>query len=739
MRVADLKTRAGAASRASGPRRGPATAAIVVTDYLKPDLDEIYGMLPDRLVAPVRALGRAPLAARAARPSASTCARRPISGFLRVWLLARLKPLRPISYRAREEHARIDALARRGARPARRPTPRWPSRSRGRRQLVKGYGDVRRRMMAVHEQIVARRRSAPCTLEAASRQGFAVSTRAGGAAARARARRARTAKDACRPPSPPRSRRLETGDLAGALEPLAAASCATAASADIELEAEALERRARVAGVLDGGDQRHAAGDLAHPVGARHALPRCAPACAARSPTPPAAAIRPSSRSPPSIFSTRSTSGRKNRMTDSSGAEGALPLPRRPDCGKRALPPRGAADHDGQRRATRSPDCRTSFRVGRLTRVRGAAGAGRSRCRRRASALARCTKEKADRVALDPDDEGDDLDRRGAVGRREQQLHRRALGQSVAPERTFIPVADSSVQTPSHAVPLYSTTRTGKPIGRTRAAPALVRRRLSVRPAAERVRLQERQHLVEPLERHRLADEVERAQPQALAGLALGGDARRWPRWAAPASRTGRSCRKSRPLMPGRLMSRMMASGRWRCSAPSAASALRTTTASCPISARKSRNTSPRVLFILDDEDSHDLPSSLARRSGDPVATEEWRARSLKSTGAPRARLPSRRAASKRWARSIGEAVEGHDRARGLAPVEDEVEGQVHQCRRSASPTSHGQPVIQATARQQREQLVGVQDQDGAPHAGRRGSSAGTRRAAGRVGRSNST
>ena len=43
-------------------------------------------------------------------------------------------------------------------------------------------------------------------------------------------------------------------------------------------------------------------------------------------------------------------------------------------------------------------------------------------------------------------------------------------------------------------------------------------------PSGERVRLQEGQHLVEPLEGDGLADEVERAEPQALAGLAFGGD-----------------------------------------------------------------------------------------------------------------------------------------------------------------------------------------------------------------------
>ena len=108
-----------------------------------------------------------------------------ISGFLRVWLLARLKRLRPISYRAREEHARIArwldavqtcmvadaAVAAEVAQAA---------------QLVKGYGDVRRRMLAVHEQIVAGVLRA-VTLEAASSRGLQRLARAGRATTRARA------------------------------------------------------------------------------------------------------------------------------------------------------------------------------------------------------------------------------------------------------------------------------------------------------------------------------------------------------------------------------------------------------------------------------------------------------------------------------------------------------------------------------------------------------------------------
>ncbi len=68
-----------------------------------------------------------------------------VTGYLRVWLLARLRVLRPVSWRARVENERIDrwlagvqralawdeTLAREVAQLAR---------------LVKGYGDVRRRL-----------------------------------------------------------------------------------------------------------------------------------------------------------------------------------------------------------------------------------------------------------------------------------------------------------------------------------------------------------------------------------------------------------------------------------------------------------------------------------------------------------------------------------------------------------------------------------------------------------------
>jgi indolepyruvate ferredoxin oxidoreductase beta subunit len=217
VRVAELKTRASRFARIrQSVNAGDGT--LVVTDYLKPDLDELWGVLPDRLVRPLArwAERRWPHG----RPTLGQHVRTTtVSGFLRVWLLAKLKPLRGISYRAREEHARIGrwleavrtcaswdaALALEAARAA---------------QLVKGYGDVRRRMLAVHELILDAVLRAG-GLEAARGAGFAVST---ALAARLRVLVLAGPDGEAEVPTVAAATlaRLEAGDARGALEPISA-------------------------------------------------------------------------------------------------------------------------------------------------------------------------------------------------------------------------------------------------------------------------------------------------------------------------------------------------------------------------------------------------------------------------------------------------------------------------------------------------------------------------------------
>jgi indolepyruvate ferredoxin oxidoreductase beta subunit len=153
IRVADLKTRA---SRLARIRQAAQTgnAEVIVIDYLKPDLDEIYGILPARLVAPVArwAERRWPHGRPTLGQHVKTTS---VLGYLQLWFLARCRFLRPYSYRAQREHERIErwlagvaraaewdiALAREVARMA---------------QLVKGYGEVRRRLGGLFDHQLAR-------------------------------------------------------------------------------------------------------------------------------------------------------------------------------------------------------------------------------------------------------------------------------------------------------------------------------------------------------------------------------------------------------------------------------------------------------------------------------------------------------------------------------------------------------------------------------------------------------
>jgi indolepyruvate ferredoxin oxidoreductase beta subunit len=168
IRVAQAKTRAARFARIRGETRA-GDAVLEVTDYLKPDLDEIWGILPYRLVAPFArwAERRWPHG----RPTLGQHVRTTtVSGYLRVWLLARLRALRPVSWRARVEHERIDrwlagvsralawdeALGCEVAQLAR---------------LVKGYGDVRRRLVALFDTGLA---LAMCVGDAEARRGAGV-------------------------------------------------------------------------------------------------------------------------------------------------------------------------------------------------------------------------------------------------------------------------------------------------------------------------------------------------------------------------------------------------------------------------------------------------------------------------------------------------------------------------------------------------------------------------------------
>jgi len=173
IRVADLKTRGARLERIRREAGGPSPSVIEITDYLKPDLDEIYGILPHRLVAPFArwAERRWPHG----RPTLGQHVRTTtILGFLRVWLLGRCRRLRPVSYRAHLEHARMERWLAAVHRCAEwdRGLAREVA---GAAQLVKGYGDVRRRMAALFDDLLETTLTAARD-ESSRAAGFAVST-----------------------------------------------------------------------------------------------------------------------------------------------------------------------------------------------------------------------------------------------------------------------------------------------------------------------------------------------------------------------------------------------------------------------------------------------------------------------------------------------------------------------------------------------------------------------------------
>src|SRR5258705_14011213 len=92
--VAAVRVRRAGLERIGGENAAPEGSVLVVTDYLKPDLDELYGILPAAIGGPIArwAERRWP----DGRPTIGQHVRTTTAlGFLRVWPLARLRALRP--------------------------------------------------------------------------------------------------------------------------------------------------------------------------------------------------------------------------------------------------------------------------------------------------------------------------------------------------------------------------------------------------------------------------------------------------------------------------------------------------------------------------------------------------------------------------------------------------------------------------------------------------------------------
>ncbi len=158
IRVADLKIKSDRFRRIKEEMRLRDDQVFKVIDYLKPDAEEIYGLLPYFLVAPIVRFTETSIFKKIwRRKKPLTFGQTPtttsFSGYTRLWLLTRMKFMRRHSFRYRKEHAlikkygesvrfytaldyRVGCLVAKSA------------------SMVKGYGKVRRRTMSAFARFI---------------------------------------------------------------------------------------------------------------------------------------------------------------------------------------------------------------------------------------------------------------------------------------------------------------------------------------------------------------------------------------------------------------------------------------------------------------------------------------------------------------------------------------------------------------------------------------------------------
>jgi indolepyruvate ferredoxin oxidoreductase beta subunit len=146
IRVAQYKIRPQRFARITREAGAGPDQLVTVAEYLKPDIEEILGILPGALVGRLAKWAERRWPGEDKPTFGQVLRTTSFLGFLRLWLVTRLRPLRPISYRFAHEHARIgeylDAVERcaalnleLGCAVARLA------------DVVKGYGNVRRRTL----------------------------------------------------------------------------------------------------------------------------------------------------------------------------------------------------------------------------------------------------------------------------------------------------------------------------------------------------------------------------------------------------------------------------------------------------------------------------------------------------------------------------------------------------------------------------------------------------------------
>ncbi len=153
IRVADYKTRPERFQRIARENAVKDNQLVVVTDYLKPDIDEITGILPRVLIGPFARWAERRWHGENKPAFAQHVKTTTALGYLRLWLLTRMRPLRPASWRYAKEHAAI-AKYRLAVLRSAALDPELGEAVAHLARIVKGYGQVRRRCLAALERVL---------------------------------------------------------------------------------------------------------------------------------------------------------------------------------------------------------------------------------------------------------------------------------------------------------------------------------------------------------------------------------------------------------------------------------------------------------------------------------------------------------------------------------------------------------------------------------------------------------
>jgi indolepyruvate ferredoxin oxidoreductase beta subunit len=154
IRVADYKTRPERFRRIAKENAATDDQLVVVTDYLKPDIDEITGILPRVLIGPFARWAEERWSGDNKPTFPQHIKTTSAPGYLRLWLLTRLRPLRPASWRYAKEHAVI-AKYRQAVLRCAALDPELGESVAHLAQLIKGYGQVRRHCLTAFGRILS--------------------------------------------------------------------------------------------------------------------------------------------------------------------------------------------------------------------------------------------------------------------------------------------------------------------------------------------------------------------------------------------------------------------------------------------------------------------------------------------------------------------------------------------------------------------------------------------------------